>query len=46
MLKATYEDGGIPGLLNDPYIGAQFDETQRREIELFNKEVAEASRKP
>lgn len=44
MLKATYENGGIAGLLNDAYIGSQINEVQRQEIALFNREIARAGR--
>jgi hypothetical protein len=43
-LKAIYESGGLPGLLNDSYIGSRLNEVQRSEIELFNKEVERAAR--
>ena len=43
MLKATYEAGGIPGLLNDAYVASKLNDAQRREIVLFNQEVARAS---
>jgi len=39
-LKAVFESGGIPGILNDPQIGSQMSESERREIELFNQQIA------
>lgn len=42
-LQTVYEMGGIPGTLNDSYIGGRLNETERREIQLFNKEVMRAS---
>lgn len=39
MLKTAYEEGGVVGALNDPYIGTRISEQQRREIELFNRLV-------
>jgi hypothetical protein len=41
--KATYDAGGVAGILNDSYIGNRMNELQRREIELYNKEVARAA---
>ena len=41
-VKATYEGGGVGALLNDPFIGEQMTERSRREIEIFNKEIARA----
>ena len=41
-LKATYENGGIGALLNDAFRGEQMTERIRREIEIFNQEVARA----
>jgi len=43
-LKATYENGGIGALLNDPFIGEQMTERIRREIEIFNREIARAAK--
>lgn len=40
--KATYEAGGMMGVLNDSYIGSKMNEIQRIEIEMFNKEVTRA----
>ena len=42
-LKATYEAGGIAGILNDSQI-SRMSEVQRREIAIFNKEVARAAK--
>ncbi len=42
-LKATYENGGIGALLNDPFMGEQLTERIRREIELLNQEIALAA---
>lgn len=43
-LKTTYEEGGVPGVLNDPAIGNMLIERERYEIEMFNKEVARVVR--
>lgn len=40
--KATYEAGGLMGVLNDSYVGSKMNEIQRTEIEMFNREVMRA----
>ena len=45
VFKTAYELGGVAGVLNDRAIGAAILDQQRREIELYNAEIARESGK-